>query len=65
MTEIPLYGSPEARTASVVRCRRGHLASREAFEAVGCPYCNLTQGERNAYLRGVEDGRRKAREAIK
>ncbi len=57
---VPLFWSPEGHTAPVVSCRKGHIASREAFEECGCPYCNRTDGERAAYLEGLKAGKRTA-----
>ena len=52
-TATPLYGTEEARTATVVRCALGHEALRETFETVGgCPYCLKTPEERIAFLAG-------------
>lgn len=65
--EYPVWGSPEARTADVIRCwaEEPHIASRETFEDVGgCPYCLHTPEERQAALKARDALTRRMRPTI-
>ena len=62
MSDAPRYGTREAHVAEVVSCHAGHLAARTTFEDVGgCPYCTLTQGERNAAVAAIQATKRRNR----
>ena len=59
MSEEPLFYTPEADTADVVQCRKGHLMQRDTALFIGemnhskwaCPYCIYTDSERQAVFR--------------
>ncbi len=60
MNTAPLYWSEEGRRSEVVRCYRDHIAARTTFEDVGgCPYCSLTQGERNGAVAAIRATKRR------
>lgn len=62
MNDVPLYWSREgyiAMPGDVVSCHVGHLGFKSTFQAVGCPYCSYTPGERIAYLNGQRRASRK------